>query len=121
MSRKPCPLRAPCKAAFLRLARRSLLAAVAAALALPALAQVAALPTLRPLSPQERAVADGLAPVPLVDMNLRPSAAVRVWAEGRGDPRQAVKRANLGLNAAVYAGAPYGSAPLLGISGSFSF
>lgn len=103
----------PCKSVSPRLARRSLLAAVAAALALPAVGQVASWPTLRPLSPQERGIADGLAPVPLVDMNLRPAAAVRVWAEGRGSPQQAVQRANLGVNAAVYAGAPFGSAPLL--------
>lgn len=92
-------------------------ALLAGALALPALAQsfVQPLPTpsLRPLSPQERAVVDGLAPVPLVDMNLRPSAEVRVWAEGRGNAKQAVQRANLGVKAAVYAGAPHATAALL--------
>ncbi|MES2717617.1 MAG: hypothetical protein V4795_17760 [Pseudomonadota bacterium] len=69
--------------------------------------------SVRVLTPQERAIADSLAPVPLVDMNLRTAATVRVSAHDRGAPKQAVQRSNLGVNAAVYAGFPTANAPLL--------
>ncbi len=81
-----------------------------------AVAQGYTAPGVRPLTPQESAVVDGLAPVPLVDLNLRPAATVVVSAFGKGGPKSAVERKNLGLDARVYAGYPQELAPLLPIA-----
>lgn len=67
---------------------------------------------VRTLTPQESAVVDGLAPVPLVDLNLRPAATVLVSVKD-GTPVRKVQRSGLGLRAAVYAGQPHALNPLL--------
>lgn len=93
----------------------TLLALAATTTPPPAAAQVQALGPVvaRPLMPWESATVDGLAPVPQADLNLRASAAVSVWANGRGSAKQAVQRSNLGIDAAVHASAPQRNAPLL--------
>ena len=105
-----CPIRFPSAIA-------GLLAATAAAATGPAwaLQPAAALqaPQVRTLGALERAVVDGLAPVPQADLNLRPSATVLISAHGKATLKQAVQRSNLGVPAAVYAGAPYATAPLI--------
>lgn len=78
----------------------------------PAVADASA-PQVRTLSPQERAVAGGLAPMPQVALNLRTVAAVRVWAHGRGAEQQAVQRPAGPGPAAVYRSAPHKAAALL--------
>jgi hypothetical protein len=89
------------------------LAFAALAAAQPVVADTfTAAPVVRTLAPHERAVVDGLAPVPLADMNLRASAMATISA-GNGAPVQVVQRKNLGVDAKVFAGLPHSSPPLL--------
>ena len=94
----------------------ALLAAAICALASPTPSSAErgafAQPTVRTLTPQESAVVDGLAPVPLVDLNLRPAATVAITVKDSAPVRK-VQRSGLGLRAAVYAGNPHLVAPLL--------
>lgn len=92
-----------------------LLALVMAVPALPVAAtgQLTGTPAVRTLTPQERAIATGLAPVTLADLNLRPSAMVVTANHVPGSTRQVVQRRNLGVDAAVYASVPHANPQLL--------
>jgi hypothetical protein len=87
-------------------------------IALPAVpvaasAQRTGMPAVRTLTPQEQAIATGLAPVTLAQLNLRPSAMVVTETHVPGSTKQVVQRRNLGVDAAVYASVPYSDRPLL--------